>query len=65
METKEKVTMPALREMEIGETRRFNLPNAEACNSGKSTAYQAQHLLRCKFRMKTDYSTNTLTVTKL
>ena len=57
--------MPHLREMEIGETRRFNLPNAEACNSGKSTAYQAQHLLRCKFKMKTDYSTNTLTVTKL
>lgn len=63
METK--VTMSTLREMRIGETRRFTLPTAAACNSGKSTAYQAQHLIRCQFKMATDYSTNTLAITKL
>lgn len=48
----------------MGETRTFDLPNAQQCDNGKSTAYQMQNLLGCKFNVQTDYSTNRLTITK-
>ncbi len=50
--------------MAIGETRTFDLPNAQACDNGKSVAYQLQNQLRCKFSVQTDYTSNRLTVTK-
>lgn len=60
----ERITRDALRAMSIGETRAFKLPDAQACDNGKSTAYQMQNVLRCKFSVQTDYSENTLTITK-
>lgn len=60
----EKVTREDLRNMAMGETRTFDLPNAQQCDNGKSTAYQMQNLLGCKFSVETDYSTNSLKITK-
>ena len=60
----EKVTREELRNMKFGESREFALPNAQACDNGKSVAYQMQHLLGCKFRSTPDYPTTTLTITK-
>lgn len=60
----EKVTREELRNMGFGESREFELPNAQACDNGKSVAYQMQNLLGCKFSVTTDYPTNTLTITK-
>ena len=60
----ERVTRDALRAMGYGETRVFNLPDAQACDNGKSTAYQMQNILRCRFTVSTDYVNNRLTITK-
>ena len=60
----ERITRDALRAMNIGETRTFKLPDAQACDTGKSTAYQMQNVLRCKFSVQTNYTENTLTITK-
>ena len=60
----EKVTRENLRSMEMGESREFELPNAQACDNGKSVAYQMQNLLGCKFSVTTDYTANKLTITK-
>lgn len=60
----EKVTREDLRLMQMGETKEFDLPNAQACDSGKAVAYQMQNLLGCKFSVTTDYPSNKLTITK-
>ena len=60
----EKVTREHLREMAVGETRTFTLPSAQACDNGKTTAYQVQNLEHCKFSVQTDYANNRLTITK-
>lgn len=60
-----KVTREELRRMKDGETRTFVLPDAAACNSAKSLAYQTQLLIKCKFRISTDYKNNRLTITKI
>ena len=60
----EKVKREDLRSMQMGETRAFDLPNAQACDNGKSVAYQMQNLLDCKFSISTDYASNRLTITK-
>lgn len=60
----EKVTREELRNMEMGESREFELPNAQACDNGKSVAYQMQNLLGCKFSVMTDYTANKLTISK-
>lgn len=59
-----KVTREDLRSMKMGETRIFDLPNAQACDNGKSVAYQMQNLLGCKFSVSTDYTNNKLTISK-
>ena len=64
MEEIEKVTREHLRAMAVGETRTFTLPSAQACDNGKTTAYQAQNLERCKYSVQTDYVNNRLTITK-
>lgn len=61
---KEKVTSEALRKMEIGQTKTFELPDADAINSGKAIAYRLQNSLRCKFSAVSDYAHNKLTLTK-
>jgi 3-phenylpropionate/cinnamic acid dioxygenase small subunit len=60
----EKVTREHLRAMNVGETRTFTLPNAQACDNGKATAYQVQNLEHCKYSVQTDYVNNRLTITK-
>lgn len=62
---KNRVTTEALRNMEVGETLVFNLPDASAINTGKAIAYRVCHVLRCKFKSISDYANNTLTITKL
>lgn len=61
---KRKVTSEALRKMEIGQTLTFDLPDADAINTGKSIAYRLRHSLRCKFSATSDYVNNRLTITK-
>lgn len=61
---KKKVTSEALRKMEIGQTVTFELPDADAINSGKAIAYRLQNSLRCKFSAVSDYANNRLTLTK-
>lgn len=60
----ERVTRNDLKAMAMGETQTFDLPNARQCDNGKSTAYQMANLLGCKFKVRTDYSANRLTITK-
>lgn len=61
---KRKVTSEALRKMEIGQTLTFDLPDADAINTGKAIAYRLQNSLRCKFSATSDYVNNRLTITK-
>lgn len=61
---KEKVTSEALRRMEMGETVTFELPNADAINTGRAIAYRLQHSLRCRFTAYSDYANNLLSITK-
>lgn len=63
-ERKTKVTTEILRQMRIGQTETFALPDADAINSGKTLAYRLQHSLKCKFSTETDYINNRLTITK-
>ena len=60
----DKVTREELKRMKDGETRTFTLLDAAACNSAKSLAYQTQVLIKCKFKIYTDYKNNRLTITK-
>lgn len=61
---KQKVTTEVLRKMAIGQTITFDLPDAEAINSGKTIAYRLQYSLHCKFSAVSDYVNNRLTITK-
>lgn len=61
---KKKVTSEALRKMKMGQTITFELPDADAINSGKAIAYRLQNSLRCKFSATSDYTNNRLTLTK-
>lgn len=61
---KDKVTSEALRKMQMGETITFELPDADAINSGKAIAYRLQNSLRCKFSAVSDFTNNRLTITK-
>ena len=61
---KDKVTSDDLRQMEIGETRTFVLPDAGAIYSARATAFRIQNLLGCKFRTSADFNDNRLTITK-
>lgn len=56
------LTRDDLRAMAPGETKVFTMPNTQGCYSGKSLAYQTQHLLNCKFSVSVDFSNNTLTI---
>lgn len=60
-----RVTRDDLRAIPKGQTRTFELPSAAACDSGKSMAYQMQNILSCKFTCETNYTENTLTITRL
>jgi len=62
--TATKVTMEHLRSIPMGESMAIKLPNADACNNGKTLAYQNQYGMGCKFSASTDYKSNTLTLTK-
>lgn len=59
-----KVTSELLRKMEIGQSITFELPDADAINTGKAIAYRLQNSLLCKFRASSDYANNRLTLTK-
>ena len=61
----EKVTREDLRSISKGETRTFELPSASACDSGKSMSYQMQNIIGCKFTCETNYTENTLSITRL
>ena len=50
--------------MAVGDTVTFELPDADAINTGKTIAYRLQHSLHCKFSAVSDYGNNKLTITK-
>ena len=63
------VTSAALRDMAIGESRTFKLPDHEpylsrAVNNGKSIAYRLQREPECRSTAETDFDNATLTLTK-
>lgn len=60
----EKITADILRAIEAGEKKLFQLPDASACASGRSYAYQLQRLLGCKFSVRTNFDTCTLTISR-
>lgn len=59
-----KLTRDDLRSIDVGMTKTFYLPDARACDNGKALAYQFQNLMGCKFSVITDYTANTLTITR-
>ncbi len=60
----ERLTRNDLRQIRLGETKVFALPDARACNNAKALAYTLQREEKCKYSLSTDYATNELTVTK-
>lgn len=64
MTVKGKVTAAVLREMEPGKSITFELPDADAVNTGKAIAYRMKHILKCRFKCVSDFETNKLTITK-
>lgn len=68
MATQEKevknLTCDDLRALTVGETKTFYLPDARACYTGKSLAYQLQNQIGCKFSIKADFAEKSLTITK-
>ena len=59
-----KLTRDDLGSIKMGMTKTFTLPDAKACDNGKSLAYQFQNLLGCKFSVQTNYAACTLTITR-
>lgn len=59
-----KPTMEVFREMEFGESRRFQLDNSAEIYSAQAIAYRASNMLDCKFRCAADHVEKTLTITK-
>ena len=59
-----KLTRDDLRSIDVGKTKTDYLPDAKACDNGKALTYQFQNLMGCKFSVKTDYTVNTLTITR-
>ena len=59
-----KLTRDDLRSIPMGWTKVFTLSDAKACDNGKALTYQTQNLMGCKFSVKTDYTANTLTITR-
>lgn len=64
VEALDKLTRDELRGIQVGQTKTYSLPDAKACDNGKSLAYQFQNILGCKFSVQTDYAANTLTIKK-
>lgn len=56
------LTREDLKTIAPGETKVFNVPSIQACFSGKSLAYQTQHLLGCKFKVSVNFALKQLTV---
>lgn len=61
---KEKLTRDDLRSIPNGGSITIALPSAQACYSAKTLAYQAQHIMNCKFSVRADFTENTLTITR-
>lgn len=69
MQTTEKLTTEALRQMQMGEIRAFRLPKQEpylsrAAATGKSLAYRVQREMECRFTATTDFDNAMLILTK-
>lgn len=62
--TLEKVTRNDLRSIPMGATREFDLPNAKACDTAKTVAYQLQNQEGCRFSVETDYLNSRIKITK-
>lgn len=60
----EKLTMTRLKELPNEQEVQMHLPTVASLNSAKSMAYQMQHVLGCKFTMRTDYAHCTLSITR-
>ena len=59
----ERLTREDLRQMAIGETKEFRLPDAQAIDNAGTTAYQLQNVERCKYSVSKDYQNNVITIT--
>lgn len=61
---KDKVTTEVLRRMATGETRTFRLPDASAIYTAKALAYRVANIDQCRFTTASDFTSNTITITK-
>ncbi|MDE6497114.1 MAG: hypothetical protein K2L21_00455 [Muribaculaceae bacterium] len=60
----ERITTAMLRNLRMGETAAYELPDAGAINSAKTIAYRLQYSLGCRFKMTSDSEKKLLVVTK-
>ena len=64
MQTSEKITRDDLRSMQSGETRTWQLPNAYAVDSARTTASQLTALEGVKYTVSSNYAERQITITK-
>lgn len=60
-----KLTVAELERMKIGESKRFKFARWSELNSARSLAYQKQYDLDCSFTIRTDFDSNSYTITKI
>ena len=61
----EKVTRKELREMHIGQTRIFLLPNKKKLSSARVTCQQLKDEEELEFKAKPDFSANAISITRI
>jgi hypothetical protein len=60
----DKLTMTRLKELPYGQEVQIHLPTVAALNSAKSMTYQMQHVLGCKFTVRTNYAGCNISITR-
>ena len=59
-----KLTTARLKALPPEKEVQIRLPTAAALNSAKSLTYQMQHVLNCKFTVRTDYAKGIISITR-
>ena len=61
----ERITRDDLRAIHEGESRTYDLPNYEAIQSARSTAYILGRIEGCRFAFATEPDSNRVTITRM
>ena len=65
MAAREKVTRDSLRDMRVGETRIFDLPELRLINSARVTCNQLKNQEGLRFTVHPDYQAQAVSITRL